>query len=56
MLALPEGKEGFAVYTDASKEGLGCVLMQNRKVIAYAARKLKTTKQIILPIILSSQQ
>ena len=27
VLALPEGKEGFAVYTDASKEGLGCVLM-----------------------------
>ena len=41
VLALPEGKEGFAVYTDASKEGLGCFLMQNGKVIAYAARKLK---------------
>ena len=41
VLALPEGKEGFAVYRDASKEGLGCVLMQNGKVIAYAARKLK---------------
>ena len=42
VLALLEEKEGFAVYTDSSKEGLGCVLMQNRKVIAYAARKLKT--------------
>ena len=41
VLAILEGKEGFAVYTDASKEGLGCVLMQNGKVIAYAARKLK---------------
>ena len=41
VLALPEGKEGFTVYTDALKEGLGCVLMQNGKVIAYAARKLK---------------
>ena len=29
------------VYTDASKEGLGCVLMQNKKVITYASRKLK---------------
>ena len=27
VLALPEGKEGFAIYTDASKESLGCVLM-----------------------------
>ena len=42
VLALPEGKEGFVVYTDASKEGLGCVLMQYGKVVAYAARKLKT--------------
>ena len=41
VLALPKGKEDFAVYTDASKEGLGCVLMQNGRVIAYAARKLK---------------
>ena len=41
VLTLPEGKEGFVVYTDASKEGLGCVLMQNGKVMAYAARKLK---------------
>ena len=29
VLTLPEGKEGFVVYTDASKEGLGCVLMQH---------------------------
>ena len=42
MLALLEGKEGFAVYINVSKEGLGCVLIQNGKVIAYAARKLKT--------------
>ena len=42
MLALPEEKEDFAIYTVASKEGLGYVLMQNGKVIAYAAHKLKT--------------
>ena len=42
VLTLPDGKKGFAVYTDASKEGLGCVLMQHGKVVAYAARKLKT--------------
>ncbi|XP_075479311.1 uncharacterized protein LOC142520194 [Primulina tabacum] len=37
VLALPEGTEGFVVYTDASKEGFGCVLMQNDKVISYAS-------------------
>ena len=41
VLALPNGKDSFVVYTDASKEGLECVLMQNEKVIAYASRKLK---------------
>ena len=40
-VALPEGSENYEVYSDASKEGLGCVLMQNKKVIAYASRKLK---------------
>ncbi|KAK4400675.1 Retrovirus-related Pol polyprotein from transposon.6 [Sesamum angolense] len=33
---------GYVVYTDASKQGLGCVLMQNGKVIAYASRQLRT--------------
>ncbi|KAL0434527.1 UNVERIFIED_CONTAM: Transposon Tf2-11 polyprotein [Sesamum latifolium] len=32
---------GYVVYTDASKQGLGCVLMQNGKVIAYASRQLR---------------
>ncbi|GAV75262.1 hypothetical protein CFOL_v3_18741, partial [Cephalotus follicularis] len=41
VLALPEGNEGFTVYTDASGKGLGCVLMQHGRVIAYASRKLK---------------
>ena len=45
VLILPEGNEGFLVYTDASKEGLGCVLMQHGKMIAYAARKLRTHEQ-----------
>jgi predicted transcriptional regulator len=30
------------VYSDASKRGLGCVLMQHRHVIAYASRQLKS--------------
>ncbi|KAD7477647.1 hypothetical protein E3N88_00783 [Mikania micrantha] len=41
ILALPEGTENFIVFCDASRQGLGCVLMQNNKVIAYASRQLK---------------
>ncbi|CAH1415262.1 unnamed protein product [Lactuca virosa] len=42
VLSLPEGTEDFIVYCDASNQGLGCVLMQRGKVIAYASRQLKT--------------
>ncbi|GJU44743.1 putative reverse transcriptase domain-containing protein [Tanacetum coccineum] len=41
ILALPKGLENFVVYCDASHKGLGSVLMQNEKVIAYASRQLK---------------
>nr|GEX83223.1 putative reverse transcriptase domain-containing protein [Tanacetum cinerariifolium] len=41
ILALPEGRENFVVYCDASHKGLGAVLMQKEKVIAYAFRQLK---------------
>ncbi|GKB34736.1 putative reverse transcriptase domain-containing protein [Tanacetum coccineum] len=41
ILALPEGAENFIVYCDASHKGLGAILMQNEKVIAYASRQLK---------------
>ncbi|GJX34077.1 putative reverse transcriptase domain-containing protein [Tanacetum coccineum] len=41
ILALPEGSENFVVYCDASHKGLGVVLMQKEKVIAYASRQLK---------------
>ncbi|GJS71002.1 putative reverse transcriptase domain-containing protein [Tanacetum coccineum] len=40
-IALPDGPEDFVVYCDASGIGLGCVLMQRGKVIAYASRQLK---------------
>nr|GEY85838.1 reverse transcriptase domain-containing protein [Tanacetum cinerariifolium] len=36
-----QGSENFMVYCDASHKGLGTVLMQNEKVIAYASRQLK---------------
>ncbi|XP_056694933.1 uncharacterized protein [Spinacia oleracea] len=41
ILTLPSGTEGFVIYSDASKYGLGCVLMQKGKFIAYASRQLK---------------
>ncbi|GKG01721.1 putative reverse transcriptase domain-containing protein [Tanacetum coccineum] len=40
-MALLEGSEDFVVYYDASHKGLGAVLMQREKVIAYASRQLK---------------
>ncbi|GJR65977.1 reverse transcriptase domain-containing protein [Tanacetum coccineum] len=41
ILALPEGNDNFVVYCNASLQGLGAVLMQREKVIAYASRQLK---------------
>ncbi|KAD2393299.1 hypothetical protein E3N88_40276 [Mikania micrantha] len=41
VLALPEGNEDLVVYSDASSMGLGCVIMQRGKVLAYASRQLK---------------
>ena len=37
------GKE-YTMYSDASRNGLGCVLMQDGKVVAYASRQLKPHK------------
>nr|GEZ84157.1 reverse transcriptase domain-containing protein [Tanacetum cinerariifolium] len=42
VLALPDRPEDFVVYYNASGLGLGCVLIQRGKVIAYASRQLKT--------------
>ena len=41
VLALPTNQGGMTVYCDAFRVGLGCVLMQNGKVIAYASRQLR---------------
>ena len=41
VLAESETGKDYTVYCDASKNGLGCVLMQDRKVIAYGSRQLK---------------
>ena len=45
VLALPSGKDGYVVCSDASRQGLGCVLMQDGRVIAYASRQLKKHEQ-----------
>ncbi|GKE61939.1 putative reverse transcriptase domain-containing protein [Tanacetum coccineum] len=45
ILALPKGAENFIVYCNASLKGLGVMLMQNKKVIAYASRQLKIHKK-----------
>nr|GEZ95418.1 reverse transcriptase domain-containing protein [Tanacetum cinerariifolium]GFA07913.1 reverse transcriptase domain-containing protein [Tanacetum cinerariifolium] len=37
VLAIPDGPKDFVVYYDASRIGIGCVLMQRSKVIAYAS-------------------
>ena len=41
ILTIPEGEDGFVIYCDASGQGLGVVLMQHGRVIAYASRQLK---------------
>ena len=41
ILTLRPGSGGFIVYIDASNVGLGCVLMQDGKVISYGLRQLK---------------
>ncbi|GJW05055.1 reverse transcriptase domain-containing protein [Tanacetum coccineum] len=45
FLGLAEGNDDFVVYCDASHQGLGAVLMQREKVIAYASRQLKPNEE-----------
>nr|AAV43999.1 putative polyprotein [Oryza sativa Japonica Group] len=41
VLILPDTRKDFMVYCDASRQGLGCVLMQEGHVVAYASRQLR---------------
>ena len=41
ILIVPDKGQGYTVYCDASKDGLGCVLMQSGRVVAYGSRQLK---------------
>ena len=45
ILTIPLGSGGFTIYSDASRKGLGYVLMQHGKVVAYASRQLKPYEQ-----------
>ena len=45
VLVVPNPEVMNTVYTDASRSGLGCVLMHEGKVIAYASGQLKTHEQ-----------
>ncbi|XP_073120611.1 uncharacterized protein [Henckelia pumila] len=51
VLAIPEGTGRFVVYTNASKSGLGAVLMQDDKVITYASRQLKVCTLAALTVV-----
>jgi hypothetical protein len=45
VLAQPDNTKPFEVYYHASGTGLGCVLMQDNRVIAYASRALRLHEQ-----------
>jgi hypothetical protein len=55
VLALPDISKDFVVYCDASCQGLGCVLMQDGRVIAYASRQLKEHKNHYLAEVMAQQ-
>ena len=40
-MIVPERGQRYTVYCDASKDGLGCVLMQSERVVAYGSRQVK---------------
>ena len=48
ILIVPERVWRYIVYCDASKDGLGCVLMQSGRVVAYGSRQLKNHEQSYL--------
>ena len=45
ILIVPERGQGYTVYYDASRAGLGCVLMQSGRVVAYGSCQLKNHEQ-----------
>jgi hypothetical protein len=41
ILVMPDMEKSFSIYCDASSQGLGCVLIQNGRVVAYASQQLR---------------
>ena len=45
ILVVPDQGQRYTMYCDASRDGLGCVLMQSRRLVAYGSRQLKNHEQ-----------
>ena len=45
ILIVPEQRQRYTMYCDASRDGLGCVLMQSERVVAYGSKQLKNHEQ-----------
>ena len=45
ILIVPKQGQRYTVYCDASRDGLGCVLMQSERVVAYGSKQLKNHEQ-----------
>ncbi|CAA0841269.1 Uncharacterized mitochondrial protein AtMg00860, partial [Striga hermonthica] len=45
VLTIPDPSRSFTIFSDASRQGLGCVLMQDGQVVTYASRQLKPHEQ-----------
>ena len=52
LIVLEQGQR-YTVYCDASRDGLGCVLMQSERVVAYGSKQLKNHEQNYLHMIRS---
>jgi hypothetical protein len=53
VLTMPDLEKPFSIYCDASGQGLGCVLMQDNHVVAYASRQLRKHEENTRPMIWS---
>jgi hypothetical protein len=53
VLTMPGVERPFSIYCDASRQGLGCVLMQDGHVVAYASRQLRKQEENTRPMIWS---
>ena len=45
ILIVSDRGQGYTMYCDASRAGLGCVLMQSRRIVAYGSCQLKNHEQ-----------